>query len=98
MGNGKIETVTGLSVVALTRHIMEKEGASPENAYKKLLSTELYKLVCDTGTGMYLETNEYLCEAFDKEEELGEGALYAFINEGFLGTAEGNSAYPKEES
>lgn len=42
MSENKIETTKGLCVVSLTRHIMEKLALGYEEAYKKLLVTELY--------------------------------------------------------
>ena len=70
-----------MCVVALTRYIMKKESVDYENAYKKLLATELYKLLNDSDTRLFLERNDYLCVAYDKEIELGKDAMYDFINE-----------------
>lgn len=82
MQKGKVGTTIGMCVVALTRHIMSKNNLNYEMAYKKLLSTELYKLLNDKDTRLFLETNEYLCEAYDKEDESGKDAMYEYINEG----------------
>lgn len=84
MSEERVEIVTGICVVAVTKHIMAKQNLDYEAAYKKLLSTELYKLLQDAETRLFLETNEYLCGAYDKEVELGEAALYHYINEEFL--------------
>lgn len=80
MPESRIETVKGLCVVALTRHIMETCNLSQESAFEKLLNMELYSLLLDTETRLFLETNDYLCRCCDVE--LGEGieALYQFIN------------------
>lgn len=80
MNEGKIKTVIGLCVVALTKHIMKKFNFTYEAAYKKLLTTELYKLLLDSETRLFLETNEYLCEACNKELEGGQDSLYEYIN------------------
>lgn len=80
MTEGKIETATGLCVVALTKHIMKKQELDYEAAYKKLLTTELYRLLTDPETRLFLEANAYLLEACDKELEDGEDALYEYIN------------------
>lgn len=80
MSEGKIETTMGLCVVALTKHIMEKKKLDYEAAYKMLLTTELYKLLNDQETRLFLEVNEYLIEAYDKELEDGKDALYEYIN------------------
>lgn len=80
MSDGKIETTIGMCVVALTRHIMEKNTLDYEAAYKELLTTELYKLLQDKETRLFLETNDYLVKAYDRESESGVDALYEFIN------------------
>lgn len=80
MSENKIETVIGLCVVALTKHIMKSENLDYEMSYKKLLTTELYKLLLDAETRLYLETNDYLNEAYDQENQLGKDALYEYIN------------------
>ena len=80
MSEGRIETTMGMSVIALTRHIMSKHNLDYEAAYKKLLTTELYKLLQDAETRLYLETNEYLNAAYDEEIRLGKEALYEYIN------------------
>lgn len=80
MTKSKIENTIGLCVVSLTRHAMKKEGLSLEKAYKKLLTTELYQLLQDSETRLFLEPNEYLCKAYDKEIDSGNDALYEYIN------------------
>lgn len=80
MSEGRIETTTGMCVVALTKYLMKKQNIDYEKAYKKLLSMELYNLLLDTETRLFLETNEYLCEACDRELEEGVDVLYEFIN------------------
>ncbi|MCM1091001.1 MAG: hypothetical protein NC092_08340 [Butyrivibrio sp.] len=80
MGDSRIETTTGLCVVALTKHLMKRHNMDYEAAYKMLLRMELYKLLSDAETRLFFETNEYLCEACDNELEGGEDALYEYIN------------------
>ena len=80
MNKDKIDTVKGMCVVALTRFIMDKYGLKQDKAYRKLLMLELYGLLNDTETRLYLETNEFLCEACETELENGKDALYNFIN------------------
>ena len=80
MNEGRIETTIGMCVVALTRHIMEKNTLDYEVAYKDLLTTELYKLLQDKETRLFLETNDYLVKAYDRESESGVDALYEYIN------------------
>lgn len=80
MCKSKTETTMGMCVVALTRHIMEKKNLSYEDAYKNLLTTELYQLLQDEETRLFLETNNFLCNAYDAENNQGKEALYEFIN------------------
>ncbi len=80
MNESTIETTIGLCVVALTKHLMKKQNIGYETAYKKLLSMEIYKLLRDSETRLFFETNEYLCEACDKELEEGKDILYEYIN------------------
>ncbi|HBA51249.1 MAG TPA: hypothetical protein DCZ91_26315 [Lachnospiraceae bacterium] len=80
MDESRIETTTGMCVVALTKYLMKKQNLDYEKAYKKLLGMELYKLLLDIETRLFLETNEYLCEACDRELEEGVDVLYKFIN------------------
>lgn len=81
MNEHKVETTIGLCVVSLTKHIMMKQGLNHEAAYKKLLATELYQLLQDPGTRLFLETNTYLNTAYDTEQQDGIAALYEYINE-----------------
>lgn len=80
LNESRIETTTGMCVVALTKYLMKKQNADYEKAYRKLLSMELYNLLLDMETRLFLETNEYLCEACDRELDRGVDALYEFIN------------------
>lgn len=81
MSEGKIETAKGMCVIALTRHIMERQNLGYEDAYRKLLTMELYKLLQDSETRLFLETNEYLNGAYDNESEGGKDALYKYIEQ-----------------
>ena len=80
MSNSKIETTVGMCVVSLTRYIMELQNMNYESAYKKLLTLELYQLLTDSETRLFLETNQYLCEACNIELTKGKEMLYQFIN------------------
>lgn len=80
MSENKFETAVGMCVIALTRYIMEKCGLNQEDAYKKLVGMELYKLLNDQETNMYLEPNAYLCEVCEKELSESVDAMYEFIN------------------
>lgn len=80
MSEGKMETAIGMCVVTLTKYIMKKQDISHEAAYRKLLTMELYGLLRDSETRLFLETNEYLCNACEKEMVEGKDALYEYIN------------------
>ncbi|MBO4386363.1 MAG: hypothetical protein J5817_05020 [Treponema sp.] len=79
MLENKIETAKGNSAIALTKHIMEKFGLPQEKAYAKLSSTEFFNLLNDTGTDLFMETNDYLCMALDMELSGDKDGMYAFI-------------------
>ncbi len=80
MNESRVEITTGMCVVALTKHLMKKQKIGLEDAYRKLLGMELYKLLTDPETRLFFETNEYLCTACDKELDEGEEILYEYIN------------------
>ena len=75
----KANTVVGLCVVDLTKHIMEREGLQMDAAYRKLYSTEFYKILTNPESRLFLEDEEYLRKAYDTEVSSGVEALYAFI-------------------
>ena len=79
MTDGKANTVVGHCVIDLTKYIMAKDGLSADAAYRKLFATELYKLLNDYDTRLFLEDGEYLRQAYDIEMSEGIDAMYAFI-------------------
>ena len=79
MTDGKANTVVGHCVIDLTKYIMSKDGLSADAAYRKLFATELYKLLNDYDTRLFLEDGEYLKQAYDTETSAGVDALYEFI-------------------
>lgn len=79
MSESKIETTKGNCVIALTRHIMNKLNLPQDKAFAKLSSTEFFNLLNDTETNLYMETNDYLCEAFDFELDGSLEKMYSFI-------------------
>lgn len=80
MTTRKIETTMSLCVIALTKYIMDLKKINYEDAYRFLLGLELYNLLNDEDSRMFLETNEYLCEACRIEIEEGIDAFYEYIN------------------
>jgi hypothetical protein len=81
MSESKIETTKGLCVIALTKYLMERYKQPQDEAYQHLLGLELYQLLMDEETRLFLETNEYLCKCCEIECEQGKDALYTFINQ-----------------
>lgn len=79
MGEEKIQTATGISVLNLTKYLMNSKNLSQEKAFKKLLSTELYKLIIDSETNLYLEADDYLIKCLEIEFKDGTNALKEFI-------------------
>lgn len=81
MKESKIETTIGLCVVALSKFLMKKYGVSEEEAYQRLMEMELYELLLDADTRLYLEPNEFLIRCCETECDKGKEALYRFISE-----------------
>lgn len=80
MTEGKARVTLGLSVVTITKYLMERFHLSHEDAYKKLLNTDFFERLNDLETGLYLEPDQYLCKACVLELEQGKAAMYDFIN------------------
>jgi len=80
MTEGKAQVALGLSVVAITKYLMEYFDVSHEEAYKKLANTDFFERLNDFDTGLYLEPDQYLCNACILELEQGKAAMYEFIN------------------
>ena len=80
MKGSKIETTICLCVVALSKFLMNKYRVSEEEAYKRLMEMELYELLLDTDTRLFLEPNEFLIRCCEMECDKGKEALYKFIN------------------
>ncbi len=80
MTEGKAQVALGLSVVAITKYLMSYYSISHEEAYKKLADTDLFERLNDFETGLYLESDQYLCKACILELEQDKEAMYEFIN------------------
>lgn len=79
MPESKIETIKGNCVIALTKFIMSKLAITQDKAFSKLNSMEIFGLLNDTGTNLFLETNEYLCKACELELNGKTDEMYKFI-------------------
>ena len=75
----KARVATGNKVVDLTRYIMMRDGLSQDLAYAKLYRMELFKLLSDPETRLFLEDDVYLQKAYEAESASGIDALYDFI-------------------
>ena len=80
MEETKIEHLKGLSVINATKHLMLKYDLNHEDAYKKLLHTETYKILMESDSGLFLESDSYLTVALYSECEKNKEALYDFIS------------------
>ena len=79
MSENKIETIKGLCVVNITKFIMTKLGLSADEGYAKFMQMEMFDLLMDTDSGMYLEQNEFLIACCEKEIDYGAEELYKFL-------------------
>ena len=75
----KARVATGNKVVDLTRYIMARDGLTQDLAYAKLYRMELFKLLSDPETRLFLEDDAYLQKAYEAEFVSGVEALYDFI-------------------
>ncbi|MCD7956695.1 MAG: hypothetical protein LUG93_13315 [Lachnospiraceae bacterium] len=80
MTEEKARVAVGLSVVEITKYLMNYFSISHEEAYKKLVDTDFFERLNDIETGLYLETDQYLCKACILEIEQGKASMYEFIN------------------
>lgn len=79
MPENKIETMKGMCAVDITKYLMKKYNITPDEAYSKFMQMELYKLLMDSETRLYLEQNEFLFECCDTEIDAGVDELYQFL-------------------
>ena len=79
MSEGRIETVKGACVVALVRYLMDRFAVPMEDAFIRLLGTELYALLMDTETRLFMEPNSFLVRCCEMELVQGKAALYDLI-------------------
>ena len=80
MEEAKIEHLKGLAVINATKHLMEKYNLNHEDAYKKLLNSETYRILMESDSGLFLESDTYLNSALDTEFEKDKESLYDFIS------------------
>ena len=75
-----IEHLKGLSVINATKHIMSKYSLIHEDAFKNFLNSETYRILMESNSGLFLETDSYLNNALDIEFEKDKEALYDYIS------------------
>lgn len=75
-----IEHLKGLSVINATKHIMSKYSLIHEDAFKNLLNSETYRILMESNSGLFLETDSYFNNALDIEFEKDKEALYDYIS------------------
>ena len=75
-----IEHLKGLSVINATKHIMSKYSLIHEDAFKNFLNSETYRILMESNSGLFLETDSYLNNALDIEFEKDNEALYDYIS------------------
>ena len=76
----KIDVLKGLAVINATKHLMSKYDLNHEDAYKKLLNSETYRILMENDSGLYLESDDYLNTALDSEFDKNKEALYDYIS------------------
>ena len=69
-----------MSVINATKHIMSKYSLNHEDAFKNLLNSETYRILMESNSGLFLETDSYLNNALDIEFEKDKEALYDYIS------------------
>ena len=75
----QIEHLKGICVINLTKNIMEKYSLNHEEAYKKLLVSEIYKILMNDESNLYNETDDYLQAAIQIELTQGKEKLYEYL-------------------
>lgn len=80
MDSAKIEHLKGLTVISLTKCLIEKLNLSHTAAYKKLLTLEIYKILMNEDSGLFLESDVYLKDALDIEYTQGTEALIKYLS------------------
>ena len=80
MEKAKIEHLKGLSVINATKHLMAKYNLNHEDAYKKLLKSETYRILMENDSGLFLESDSYMNIALDTEFDNNKEALYDYIS------------------
>lgn len=79
MTEAKARTAIANSAVGLTRYLVRKLHISKDRAYMRLYRSELFGLLSNIETGLYLEPNEMLIDLLKTEMTEGVQGLYAKV-------------------
>jgi len=82
MSEAKINAAIASSVIGLTRHVMEREHVSEDVAYRAVYQSELYKLLGNAATRLFLVPNADLVRLYDVERRGGSDAFYREVANG----------------
>jgi len=82
MSEAKINAAIASSVIGLTRHVMEREHVSEDVAYRAVYQSELYKLLGNAATRLFLVPNADLVRLYDVERRDGSDAFYREVANG----------------
>ena len=75
MTTALIQNAIANSVVGLTRHVMRTCGKPDDEAYRMVYDSQIFELLSDPRTSLYLLTNEELCGYYEVEKNSGADAL-----------------------
>lgn len=80
MNEEKIQAAVSLKVINLVKWIMEQENIAEDVAYEKILRLELYRMLTDEETGLYLEPIEYIYDCYEVEVDQGQKELRQYVS------------------
>lgn len=75
MTDALVRNAIANSVVGLTRYVMRTCGKPDDEAYRMVYDSELFRLLSDPKTNLYLRTNAELCGYYEVERRSGVNAL-----------------------
>jgi len=82
MSEAKINAAIASSIIGLTRHVMEMDRVSEDVAYRAVYQSELYKLLGNAASRLFLVPNTGLVRLYDIERQGGADAFYKEVANG----------------
>ena len=79
MTEAQIDNAISTCVIGLTRHVMDCEAKAIDEAYRDVYGSELYKLIANPSTRLFLSPNKELIRLYDTERTAGVAELYKAI-------------------